>query len=142
MFDSKAFKDEVQEGGELVIRYQNENAYFEGSDLPKKTLKDVADYNAKYLEEFANASTKIAEARMEKDSSINKVIVEAPFSVSKRGSVTNKVNREQEFHIPNSNGETMKKSTVTLIVKDPSLKVSKSKIKELETALTGKLLVK
>ena len=139
MFNKKEF-EQNEVNGVLSMTCTNEDVFKNGTDIPFKTIKEVDAYRAKYLEEATEFATKEAKSIMESNNKINKVIVTVPFSSSKRGTVDISVDRSKTFQGMNGS-DPVTKSKVTVVVTDPINKVSKSRIKELETELT-KVLIK
>jgi len=133
-------KFEVEKAnGIATVKYTDENAFYEGTELSKKTIKEVFDHASEYIEEATVAASKQATDIMSSDKSVDKVVVEYPYGVSKRGSVTVAANRAQTFRNP-TDGSEVTKSTLKVAVTDPLTKVSKTKVRELTAAMTESLL--
>jgi hypothetical protein len=139
MFDPKQL-DLTKEGSEAILEYQDDDVYKKGSDIPFKTLKEVADYNSNYVKEATDFSVKEAEKILEKNKEIDTVSVKIPYSASARGYVNTLVEREKIVRIPGKEGGEKHKSAVKVIVKNPFESVSKPHLKELEEALTKKFV--
>lgn len=138
MFDKSKF-EKTEVGGTVNLTYKDEDAFKNGTEIPFKTMKEVEAYKAEYLEKATEIAVAESKAIMEKNSKINKVIVNFPYTTSKRGSVDISVDRSKTY--PGMNGsDPVTKSKVTALVTDPINKVSKSRIKEFETELTKVLL--
>ena len=138
-FDAKQF-EQTKEGSTVVLTYKDEDVYKKGTDIPFQTLKEVADYNNKYVSEAAEISVAEAKKVLEKDKTIEVVDVKIPYSVSKRGFVNTLVEREKTVRIPGKDGGEKKKSAIKVIVKNPLDKFSKPRLKELEADLTAKFV--
>lgn len=145
MFDKTQFEKTV-ENNVAMLKYTDKDAFLKNTDIPEKTFKDVHDYKQEYLTEATKTIAQEAEDIMKKDKNITKVIGEVPFSHLERGNATITVDREKTFtdRFSNEGGEPteIKKSTVSLLVKDPAHKVTKSVISELQNKLTDTLLGK
>ena len=140
-FDAGFESSTVQ--GSATLIYKDEDAYKKGTEIPFTQLKAVDGYRADFIEAATEEATKVAEKELKNDKSLNDVTVEFPFSTSKRGKVAVKVERSHTFKIPNAEPgkpDSVTKSTVTVAVKDPANKMSKTRIKELEEGLTSALL--
>lgn len=128
MFDNKKFKATKVDGVMSVV-YEDENAYKNGTEIPFKTLKEVAAYQSQYVLDATTAAVDYAKKEMKKDKSIDKVNVEFPYSVSKHGKVTVDIDREKQYrNTLKGDGEIISKPAISVKVKDPSQKVSKPKI--------------
>lgn len=139
MFDPKQL-DLTKEGSTAVLNYKDENVYKNGTDIPFKTLKEVADYNSNYLSQATEFSVAEAKKVLEKDKSIDTVDIKIPYSVSKRGFINTLVEREKTVRIPGKDGGEKKKSAIKVIVKNPIDKFSKPRLHELEADLTAKFV--
>lgn len=139
MFDKNKFESTTVDGV-VTLKYDDEKAFMSGDDtVTGADLKRVAEYTAKYIEEGTNVASAEAKAIMEKDDKVNKVIVNYPFSTSKRGALDVAVDRSKTFRGMNGS-EDVTKSTVRVTAADPVMKMSKTKIKDLEKDLTAALL--
>lgn len=139
MFDPKQL-DLTKEGSTAVLNYKDENVYKNGTDIPFKTLKEVADYNSNYLSQATEFSVAEAKKVLEKDKTIDVVDIKIPYSVSKRGFINTLVEREKTVRIPGKDGGEKKKSAIKVIVKNPIDKFSKPRLHELEADLTAKFV--
>ncbi len=138
MFDKSKFESTTVDGV-LTLKYSDEEAFKNGTEIPFKTLKEVSEYQHEYIEKATELAANEAKDAMEKDDKINKVIVNYPYSTSKRGAIDVAVDRSKTFKSM-TGGEDIVKSTVRVAVQDPITKVSKSRVKELESDLTKALL--
>ena len=139
MFDKNKFESTTVDGI-VTLKYDDEKAFMSGDDtVTGADLKRVAQYTAKYIEEGTNIAYAEAKAIMEKDDKVNKVIVNYPFSTSKRGALDVAVDRSKTFRGRNGSDDVTK-STVRVTAADPVMKMSKTKIKDLEKELTAALL--
>jgi len=132
------FNTEVNEGVATLVA-KDENLYLADTDISKQTFKDVADHNAKYIETVMTAAKESATALMEKDKSVDKVFVQTPYTVSKRGALDVEIKRSHTY--PGMNGApAVTKSTMKVKVTDPFAKPVKSTLKGLESEMTKALL--
>ena len=137
-FDEGKF-DVTKTNGVATVTYGDKEAFFEGTEISKKVLKEVFDYENDYIMATNISSAKQATELMEKDKDINEVIVEFPFSPSARGKVNVIAQRSQTFRSPKDGSEVIK-STLRTVVKNPFQKLSKSKVQDLTKAMTETLL--
>ena len=138
IFDKSKF-EETKVDDVVTLNYKDEDAFKNGTDIKFSVLKEVESYRNKYIEDATVLASEESKRLMAKDKSINKVVVQYPFSTSKRGFVDVSVDRSKTYHIDKEKDPVIK-SKVTVAVKDQLAKVSKSKIKDLETELTAALL--
>jgi len=139
IFDQSKFETNVT-NGIATVAYSDKDAFKNGTDIPLAEMKRTFDYAQTYLEEAATESAGVATKIMEDDKSVDKVIIEYPYGISKRGNVTVTAKREQTFKSPADPTVEVVKSTLAMAVKDPLTKVSKSKIQDLTKTMTAKLL--
>ena len=137
-FDDGKF-DVTKTNGVATVTYGDKEAFFEGTEISKKVLKEVFDYENDYIMATNVESAKQATELMEKDKDINEVIVEFPFSPSARGKVNVIAQRSHTFRSPKDGSEVIK-STLRTVVKNPFQKLSKSKVQDLTKAMTETLL--
>ena len=138
-FDKSKLKSQ-KTGDVITLTYEDENAYKNGTDIPFKTLKEVDDYRADYLKAVTAFSAEEAKETLKKDKTASKVIVQFPYTSFKRGEANIIVDRSKTF--PGiGDRESVTKSKITVVVKDPLNKVPKSTIHSLEADLTA-ILVK
>lgn len=138
MFDKSKLKKEILDK-QLVYTYEDDDAYKKGSEISAKTLKAVEDYRNEYLEKAVDLVAAEAEKEMKKNSSIEKVVAQFPFTTSQRGVLNINVDRSKTFQGV-GDAEPVTKSKISVFVKDPFNKVSKKHIRELEDGLTKTLL--
>ena len=138
IFDKTKFESATVDGV-VTLSYKDDKAFGTGTELTHKQLKEAADYAHTYIEKATEVAAEVAKETMEKDDKINKVIVDYPYSVSKRGELTVAIDRSKTYTIPNSD-ETVTKSAIKVAVKDPITKISKPRIKDLEAELTAALV--
>jgi len=137
-FDTSKF--EVSKSGNVAtVTYDDENAFYEGFDGTKAEVKKVFTHAHEYIEKATEVSAEQATDIMKKDSDIEKVLVEYPYGVSKRGGITVTAKRSQTFRSP-ADGSEIVKSTISVAVKDPLTKASKSKVSLLSKTMTSTLL--
>ena len=125
--------------GVATITCDNEDQYYEGTDLTKAVIKEVYEHSSKYIEDATTVVSQKAQELMEKDKGINTVIATLPYGVSKRGSLGINVKRTHTYPGINGNSDVTK-SVISVAVKDPLSKLAKSKVKALEANLTAALL--
>lgn len=142
IFDKSKF-EQTEVDGVVNLSYTDEDAYKHGSKefttLSFTDLKNADNYRNKYIEEATELAAQEGKRIMEKNKKVDKVIVTVPFSTSKRGSIDISVDRSKTFQ-GMKGGDPVTKSKITTVVHDPISKVSKSKIKELESELTAVLV--
>jgi len=132
------FNKEVNEGIATLVA-KDQNMFMADTEISKQTFKDVAEHNAKYIETVMTAASNEATTIMAKDKSIDKVLVQAPYTVSKRGSLDVELKRSHTY--PGMNGApAVTKSTMKVKVTDPYSKPVKSALKGLESEMTKALL--
>jgi len=142
IFDEKEFSVE-KNNGVATISYKDEDAFKNGTEIPFAEMKRTFSYAHDYQEEGMLDVAKQAEEIMSKDKSIEKVVGELPYGVSKRGSMAISVNRKRTYPGMVRDGVKLPdtvKSTVNVIVQDAATKISRTKIKEAESTLTKSLL--
>jgi len=137
-FDKDKF-DVTISNGVANITYTDKEAFFKNTKIPKKVLKEVFDYENEYILAANIEGAKQAKNLMGENKNLDEVVTELPFSPSARGKVTVVGKRSQKFRSPKDGSEIVK-STLRTIVKNPFLKVSDSKIKELTKDMTETLL--
>lgn len=138
IFDKSNF-EVTTENGLSVFAYKDKDVYTKNSPVPQKVLKEVAKYNETYANEAAELAISIAKDHMKKNSNVEKTIVEVPYSPSARGNIITTIDRSKEVRLPNT-GEVEQRSAIKVIVKDPAVKISKSKIREASKELTSVLV--
>lgn len=137
VFDSKKLESEVK-NGVLVMKYTDKDAYLNGTDIKKATIKEVETYNKEYKEKASEFIAKEALKALEKDKKIDVVKVELPYQSNSYGKLTGTINREKTY--PGINGRPdVTKSTFQLKVKEAT-NPGKSFISKLEEELTRKLV--
>jgi len=125
--------------GTVTLTCKDENVFKDQSGIDWDLMKKYDKYKDDYLTKAAEFSANQAKEIMLEDKKVNKVIVQLPFTTSKRGSVDVAVDREKTY--PGMNGApAVTKSAVKLVVVDPYMKVSKPYIKGLEAELTKAIL--
>lgn len=136
-FDKNSVEVNVVNGVADVV-YTDRDAYKKSTEISVKTLKDVEDYRAEYIEECVRFSKELAQEMMKKDKSITRVNTDIPFSTSKRGYVGTTVDRAVTVRMPRT-GEVKEMPRIKAEVKDPLSKCSKSIVKALAKELLEKL---
>ena len=137
-FDKKLLESTTDKNGVTVLKYTDKDAYFNGTDLPKKQILDVASYNKKYCEEATIFAKDQALDVLKKNKDINTIKVELPWGYKSNGKLTVAVNREKTYpgikdHPP------VTKSTLQVKIKEPAAP-GKTFISGLEDELTKALL--
>lgn len=137
-FDAKLLNSAVDKNGVLVMKYTDKDAYVNGTELTEKQIKEVQAYNSEYCKAVAEfAKTQALEA-LKKDSKLQTVKVEMPWSTNSYGKATVTVNRKKTY--PSMNGSPeVTKSTLQMKLKDPAVP-GKTFISGLEDELTKALL--
>lgn len=131
--------------GTAKVNYTDRNAFVENATaagITQDEIKKVDHFKEGYLKAAAKAGAEKSESIMKEDESINKVIVNFPYSTSAKGNVDIVGNRSvtNTYDIPGVGKGESTKSTIRVNVTDPALKVSKGYIKSLEAAMTASLL--
>lgn len=139
-FDPSKFETVIT-GNIANITYADDDAYIKGTDIPLAQLKAVAEYDSAYAKAFTDTVAEVAKTTMVDDSSISRIIATAPYSVSKRGSIDVKVDREKTFRNPLPGGTDITKTAISVVTTIPQHTVPKSHVRSLEAMLT-ELLVK
>ena len=137
-FDTSKFKVNKTEGV-ATVTYNDENAFYEDYVGTKAEVKKVFSHAHRYIEDATSAAAEQATKIMKSDKDIDKVLVEYPYGVSKRGGITVTAKRSQTFRSP-ADGSEIVKSTIAVAVKDPLTKAAKSKVSALSKAMTESLL--
>jgi len=138
IFDESKFETTVN-NGVATVTYDDDSAFKNGTDIPFAEMKRTFDYAGEYIAEATTTSASHAEDIMKKDKSVEKVVIELPYGVSKRGTMAVTANREKTFKGMNG-GADVTKSTIAVVVKDAATKMSRTKIKDLEKQMTSTLL--
>lgn len=140
MFDKSKFES-TKVDKVLNLTYEDRDAFTKGSGIPAKTMKEVYDYQHKYIEEATAMAAEVAKANLKKDKSIEKVVVNYPYSTKKDGKVDVTVFREREFrnNFGDKKGEIIRKPSISVAVDDPLTNVSKKKIHDLVDDLIAAL---
>jgi hypothetical protein len=126
-------------GSSATIEYGDNDVYFNSTDIPKKTLIEVAKYNKQFLEDGSKAMGEEAKKLMEEEKKVDNVKVKMPYGISSRGESTLIVDREKTY--PGTQGRPdVTKSAVKHILKDPNSMVAKSVRKSISADLTDALL--
>lgn len=138
MFEKSKFQEE-QLNNELVLTYEDKNAFTAGTDIPTKTLKAVEDYRNDYIEKAIETAAQIGKEKLKKNNKIERVLFKLPYTTSARGFIDIGVDRSKTFHGVNGK-PSVTKSKLTVVVKDPVNKASKKRIRDFEEDLTKSLL--
>lgn len=133
MLDQTSF-DRAVAGNTLTLTCKDADAFKNGTDIDIKTIKKVEAYRNEYIEKATNIAQEKATEELKKNKNIERVVVEFPFTTNARGHCNVVVDREKTFHVPGEKDEnkTITRPNITVSVKDPSSKMSKTKIKELQ----------
>lgn len=136
-FDKDKFKVETN-GDVATVECTDDNLFYEG-DISKADLKRAFDHSKEYIEKCAGTAETIATEIMTKNKGVNEVNFKMPYGVTKRGDVTVKAKRSVTF--PGRNGfDPVTRSDLKLRVNDPHSKVTKAKIKKMQSRMTEALL--
>jgi len=125
--------------GVATVTVEDENIFYNGTDIPKKTFKEVFDHTSGYIQNMTEAASEESTKIMKEDKDITEVVFVAPYGVSKRGNFTAKAKREVTFRGMNG-GADVTRSDLRVAVKDPLTTMSKSKLKDLQKQMTDSLL--
>ena len=134
MFDSSKFKQN-KVGSICTVTYDDSEAFKSNSPVASKVLKEVEKYRKEYVDKATEVAEEQAIELFKKDSKLERVIIEYPFSTSANGVFQVKVDRAKTYHVPGKPGEkagTIVMPSVDIKCKDPYSKISKSKIKEMK----------
>lgn len=129
----KEFKTEVS-GANTSIEYNDDGAFYNGTELSKKQIKDVFDHTENYIAEATKAGASKATDIFKNDDSVETVKVKFPFTPSKRGHIV--LNIDKAF--TKTNNFSKEKTTSPYIkveIKNPFSKISRERVKELEGEL-------
>ncbi len=137
-FDKSKFKSETN-NGVITLTYEDKDIFKNGTDIPLETIENVEKYRSSYIKSVTEEAAERAKDALLANESATRVFVNFPFSSSKKGMVSVKVDKEKHFRGINGHPDTSK-SKIDTIVLDPLEKVSKSTIKALEDELTSILL--
>lgn len=133
MFDKSKFKS-TKVDGVVTLTYEDKDAFKAGTEISADTLKEVHNYHKTYTAEAASMATELGKETMKKDKTINKVVVEFPYTVASNGKLTVGVHREKEYvnaFTKTGEKEIIKRPAVTVVAKDPSSKLTNSLVKKL-----------
>ena len=131
----KEFKTEVN-GTVATVTYEDDNAFFENTDITKKQFKDVFDHTEAYVEAAAKAGAAEAKSVFKDNGDVETVKVKFPYTPSKRGHVLLNV----EKAVTKTNNFTKETTTSPYIkveVKDPFSRMTRDRVKELEVDLAN-----
>ena len=133
---------QTEEGGIAKYSYEDRDAYYAAAKekgISKDDIKKVAIFNSDYITSASVAVGNFGEKALQANKKLDKVIVDMPFGRTAYDSVTVTVDRSKTY--PGVGGsEPTTKSKISTNVKDGSHYYHKETIKELETAMTKKLL--
>lgn len=115
-----------------------EDSYFNGTDIPKKVLKQVFDYNKSYIAEASSTAGELSREIMEKDKNVTSVVSKFPYSPGKAGSFTLSTLRSKEYRNP-ATGEWNSAPSVQGVVKDPFGSVPKSLLRSIKADIAAAL---
>ena len=137
MFEKDKFK--VTKTDNVVsVEYEDKDIFRKNFPVPKKQIKELVEYQNSYLEEAANLAAQFAKENFKKDKNVDKLLLEVPYAFKGKGNATYTVHKEKEYRDTlHSDGKVFRKSAMTLNVKDPAAKLTKSKIGELVDDLTA-----
>jgi len=128
----------VKAGDTAIVTYKDEDAFF-GGDLTKAELKRAFDHSSAYIAKCAEVSAEVSTDIMTKDKGISNVLVKYPYGVSKRGTVEAKARRSVTFRGIGDHPDVTR-SDLKIVVSDPLTKVSKSKLKVMQSKMSAALL--
>jgi len=129
----------TKEGSVATVTYNDEDAFYEGSDISKKVFKEVFDHSHDYVEKVSVAAADQATEIMANDKDIDDVSFTFPYGVSKRGKVNVNAKRSTTFRGIGDRPDVTR-SDLRVAVSDPLTKMSKTKLKDLQAKMTEELL--
>lgn len=127
LFDSSKFTRIEHDKKGAILKYDDKDAFVNGTSIPLKTLKEVEDYRKEYAKEATLCATELAESTFTKEKDLKKVTVEFPFSTSQIGHIAVEVDRTAKVNLPGQK-DKLAKVQIKAVVKDPYNKVSKDKV--------------
>lgn len=139
MFDKTKFKS-TKVDGVVTLTYEDKDAFKSGTEIPVDTLKEVHAYHKSYTAEAATMAAELGKDTMKKDKSIDKVVVEFPYTIAHNGELTVSVHREKEYKnrfTKDGEVEIIKQPAITVVAKDPAGKLSKPLVKKLVEELNN-----
>ena len=130
----------TKENGIAKVKAKDENLYAEAMskvnpEFTKKLLKELDKANEAYLEAGLEVAKEKAVSEFKDDAEVKAVELVLPFGTNKSDTATYSITKEKEFSIPGKDTK-IKKSVVKIDVKKTGTKLSKSKIKALESDIT------
>jgi hypothetical protein len=134
MFTKENF-EVTKSDGVATVQCTNENAFYDGTDIPKETIKDVYKYAGEYVSKASDAATEQIIDIMQKDSKIESVVVNLPYGISKRGNICIQSKRSHTYPGIGDNPDVTK-STYKVVVTDPLPTLGKGRIKAASNLIT------
>ena len=137
----KAVEFEVsKENGVAKIKAKDDNVYAnilaEVNPLfTKATLKELDKTNEAFLDAGLEVARNRAIDIFKDDTNVKAIEIIVPFGTNKSDTATYSITKEKEFSIPGKDTK-IKKSVVKLDVKKTGTKLSKSRIKALESDIS------
>ena len=130
----------VKNDGVAKVKAKDENLYATvlaevNPEFTKKLLKELDKANEAYLEAGLEIAKEKAIKEFKEDNSVKAIEFVLPFGVNKSDTASYNITKEKEFSIPGKDTK-IKKSVVKLDVKKTGTKLSKSKIKALESDIS------
>lgn len=140
MFDQSKFKSNVVANTANLV-YDDSEAFKANSPVPVKVAKEYESYKKSYIENAAHIAEEQAIKLLKKDSNLERVIVQFPFTTSGNGMINVKIDRSRKYHVPSTDGKSTEvfMPAVEVGVKDTSSKLAKSKVKAIKQRIDAAL---
>lgn len=106
-----------------VLKLEDKELFYKGTDIPKDTFKEIFGYINKYLEETGKKTSDITSQYFKKNKKIDKVSVAYPFAGYGTNKVTYTVERAKKSRNPKTGDVIVKPgiSTANLHVREFAL---------------------
>lgn len=138
-FDVAAAVKSVEITGDVArVKLGDEKSFTSNTDIPAATLKQVHDYKHAYTTAAVDHSCQAAEQILDANKDVKKVIVETPYTVSKRGGITVNVDRVKTFPNPQDKANPYVRTGVSVVAEDPSSAAASSVVNTWKQNLTAK----
>lgn len=131
-------KFEVEKAGAVATcKFTDRDAFYEG-ELTKAELKRAFDHVSNYIKKCAEVGEEQAVEIMKADSKINRVNMDLPYGVSKRGQLL--ITAQRSVTYPGMQGRpSVTRPDLKITVKDPLSKAPKSLMKDLQGKMAAAL---
>ena len=139
----KGIEFEVSEKNDIkVLKAKDSDSYVkavEEAGIDKKVLKQLDEVNEAYLEATIELAKDKAIEQFKDDAKRVEIVV--PFGLHKSDIISYDITKEKSFPIPGKN-EKVTKPVIKMEIKKTGYKLSKSKIKTLESSIADTLGIK